>query len=428
MRYFILSLVLMCVVGVAAATYFWSPRYVIRITTGPTSGTMDRFVTVFIGVMKTKYPRVTFEPVAVPDLPSSSAALESGKTDLAIIRTDVSPPTNGQTIAILRRDAVLFILPAKSSIDAVPRLAGKSVGILQGPLQAENEKVLDTVLNYYNVPLKSVNRMILSPDDLAKAVHDNKVAAVLAVGKIGPGPVADAFALVSRARSAPASLLAFDDADTFSKSNPGFESLDIPKAALRARPEVPDDTLTTLAVTYRLVARDSMLNAVAGAIGQSIFTARGKLLASTPAAAGIEAPDPDDKNPILPVHPGVAAYLNDGENSFFEDFQNYFYTGGIILSLLASLGAMIMGLIRRGDSAAERKTLSYLIGIAEKARHAGPQELEELADDLHQTVTDIVQGKISEESFQTATLAASHARNVIDTRRGQLLAPGIART
>ncbi len=426
MRYFVLSVLLLGLVGAVAGVYYWSPKYVIRITTGPQSGSMDRFVNGFIAVMKTKYPRVTFMPVPVQDLPTSSAALESGNVDLAIIRTDVSPPTNGQTIAILRREAVLFVLPAKSSIDAVPRLTGKAVGILQGPLQAENEKVLDTVLSYYNVPLKSVSRMILAPADLEKAVHDNKVAAVLAVGKIGPGPVADAFGIVSKARGAAASLLSFDDADTFSKSNPGFESLDIPKAALRARPEVPDDTLTTLAVTYRLVARDSMLNAVAGAIGQSLFTARGKLLATTPAAAGIEAPDPDDQNPILPVHPGVAAYLNDGENSFFEDFQNYFYTGGIILSLLASLGAMIMGLLRRSDTAAERRTIAHLIEIAEKARHAGPEELEDLADDLHQTVTDVVQGKVGGESLPTANLAAQHARNVIDARRRQLGGPAYA--
>ncbi len=72
---------------------------------------------------------------------------------------------------------------------------------------------------------------------------------------------------------------------------------------------MPDDTVSTLAVTYRFVAPDTMLDIVAGAIAQFVlFTTKMKLMQIAPLAAQIEAPDPDDKNPVLPVHPGVAAY------------------------------------------------------------------------------------------------------------------------
>jgi hypothetical protein len=54
------------------------------------------------------------------------------------------------------------------------------------------------------------------------------------------------------------------------------------------------------------VAPNTMLDVVARAIARSIFTTKTKLMAKTPLASQIEAPDPDDKNPVLPVHPGVA--------------------------------------------------------------------------------------------------------------------------
>src|SRR6478672_2157362 len=99
----------------------------------------------------------------------------------------------------------------------------------------------------------SVHRQFVAPADLAKAVHEKQAAAVLAVGPIGPGDLTDAVALITKAVGAP-SLLAFDDADAFASRSPGFESLDVPKGGLRSRPEIPDDTVTVLAVTYRLVA------------------------------------------------------------------------------------------------------------------------------------------------------------------------------
>src|ERR1700731_1997927 len=100
------------------------------------------------------------------------------------------------------------------------------------------------------------------------------------------------------------------DADAINKRFPGLESIDVPAGAFRGRPPTPDDTVTTLGITYRFVAPNTMLDGVAGAIARSIFKTKAQLVAKTPLASQIEAPDPDDKNPVLPVHPGVAAYLD----------------------------------------------------------------------------------------------------------------------
>src|SRR4051812_243975 len=106
MRYVLLTAVFLVLATLSVAAFLWSPHALVRITTGPAGGGADQFVTAFISVMKSLHPRISFQPAPVADLHESSQAMEDGKVDLAIVRPDVSPPVNGQTVAILRRDAV----------------------------------------------------------------------------------------------------------------------------------------------------------------------------------------------------------------------------------------------------------------------------------------------------------------------------------
>ena len=88
---------------ILAGLYLWSPHATLRVTTGLPGTTAQRFISSFVAVITAQHPRVHFELVPAGSLAESSQAMEAGKVDLALVRTDVSPPTNGRTIAILRR-------------------------------------------------------------------------------------------------------------------------------------------------------------------------------------------------------------------------------------------------------------------------------------------------------------------------------------
>ncbi|MGH6845456.1 MAG: TAXI family TRAP transporter solute-binding subunit, partial [Methylocella sp.] len=282
--------------ALVAAVYFWSPQANLRVTTGPPGSTAYRFISAFASVIEANHPRVRIKLVQVADLAASAKAIEDRATDLGIVRSDAVIPTNGETIAILRRDVVAFVVPAKSPIDKVSALAGRTIGIPQGPLQTYNEQTLDAILSYYNIPAKAVKRIFLPLAEIRAAVHDKQVAAVLAVGPMGPGEVVDVVGAVKLATKGAPGILSIDEADAINKRYPGLESIDVPAGAFRGRPPTPDDTVTTLAITYRFVAPNTMLDVVAGAIARSIFKTKAQLIAKTPLASQIEAPDPDDKN------------------------------------------------------------------------------------------------------------------------------------
>jgi TRAP-type uncharacterized transport system substrate-binding protein len=403
--------------------YLWSPKATLRITTGPTGGIAERFISAFVANTTAAHPRISFETVPVADLKASSKALEDGKVDLALVRSDVSPPNNGQSLVIIRRDVIAIVLPPASKIDSATQLAGKTVAIPQGPVQDENSYALDLILSYFNVPSERVKRLFLPLSEIGAALRDKRAAAALAVGPVGPGQAVDVVMAIARATKGTPEVLALDEGDAISKRYPGFEAIDIPQGAFRARPATPDDDIKGLAVTYRFVVPVRMLNAVAGAMARSILKTKAKLMALTPLASQIEAPDPDEKNPILPIHPGVANYLASGDQSFFDEFQTYLYAIGIPLSIIGSAIAIISGFLRSRKLQDDQQRIFRLLVIADEASKTNPVELEALEREFKAIVATCV-GELAEGSSGTdqaaVSLAIEHARRSIEGRKAAL--------
>jgi TRAP-type uncharacterized transport system substrate-binding protein len=414
--------ILLCVATGFAVAHFWSPHANLRVTTGSPGTAAQRFIAAFATVSKTQHPRVHLELVQANDLAASATDLEEGRTDLAVVRSDVAP-ANGQTVVILRRDAVAFVLPPHSHVSSVAGLAGKTVGIPSGPLQASNAQILDTVLGYFDVPAKEVDRTFLPTAELVQAVEQKKLAAVLAVGPMAPGEVVDVVATIAHATKGTPGILALDEAETIGKRFPGFESIDVPAGAFRARPATPSDTVTTLAVTYRFAAPELMPNVVAAAIARSILTTKAKLVAATPLANQIEAPDPDDKSPILPVHPGVAAYLSGGDQSFLDQFQKYFYVIGIGISVAGSLFAAGSSYWNRRRADEDWQPIKRLVEIADEAPRAERSAFEALEHEFQAIASSVLSkqtGTVSAERLSAFSTALAHARHALGARRAAL--------
>jgi TRAP-type uncharacterized transport system substrate-binding protein len=404
----------------AAFVYYGSPHANLRVTIGPSGSPAYRFITAFAAVTERAHPRVRVQLVEVPDLAASAKAVETRSANLGIVRSDAELPANGETIAILRRDVFAFLAPEKSPVDKVAALAGKTIGLVAGPVQADNEHTLDRILSYYNVPANSVKRVFLPLAEIGAAFREKRVAAILAVGPIAPGEVVDAVSAIRLATKRTPSLIAIDEADAISQRFPGLESIDVPSGAFRGHPAVPDDSVTTLAVTYRFVAPDTMLDAVAGAIIKSILTTKTQMMAKTPLANQIEAPDPDDKNLVLPIHPGVVAYINNGEQSFFDAFQQYFYLAGMALSLGGSAIALLIGRFSRKKSESDLLQIDHLIAIADHALSAQSlAELQKMDEELNGIVAWFVKGQAAGAADSTAfSVAIDHARRSIQRQRG----------
>jgi TRAP-type uncharacterized transport system substrate-binding protein len=421
-RFFAVMAGVMLALGlVLSALYLWSPHATLRMTTGFPGTAAQKFVSAFVAGASAHYARLRIELVPVNSFAESSKAMENGKVDIAIVRTDIAPPTNGATVAILRRDAVAIVVAAESPVKTAADLAGRTIAIPQSLVQEDNSRLLDSILAYFDVAPDEVKRVFLPAAEIGPAILHKHVAAALAVGPIGPGEAVNVVASIAKATRRAPKILAIDEADAIVKRFPGFESLDIPAGAFRGRPETPDDTVTSLAVTYRVVVPQTMLNVVAGLIGKSILDTKEKLMTSLPLVAQIEAPDPDDKSPILQVHSGVANYFSSGDESFLDSLQQYFYIVGIPLSFLGSLGAVIFGQWHSKKQDDIQQQVYQLLVFADAAREADSAELDRVEGEFDKFVGGYV-NQLTKDIVEPAhvpisALAIDHVRRAIDRRR-----------
>lgn len=329
------------------AIWLFSAKYTLTVAAGPADGYGSRFVAALNEAFKPEEPRIRFNALITSDSSASAKALEAGKADLAILRSDIKPPSNGLVIVILRRDAVGLLVPGKSDIKGFGDLGGKSVAMLPG--SPYNAALFDSLLTFHGVDAKTVKRQTLSGNALTDAIKKKSIDAVFGIGPLGIGPIVDALADMRRAdpRGKAPVFLPVEDASGYVKAHPAMETVDVPKGAFGGATPVPDDDDTTLALTWRLVAKDTMLDAVAGELARMLIVSKGRLALLMPTAHQIIAPDTDDKSPYLPLHPGAAAYYNDDQESWFDRFEDVFYLVAMFGSVLASIGAGAAGLFRR---------------------------------------------------------------------------------
>ncbi|MDI4640199.1 ABC transporter substrate-binding protein [Rhodoblastus acidophilus] len=422
------AIAFLALAGALAAVYFISPHAMLRITTGPEGSQAHRFIAAFIKVAEIQHPRIRFKAVPVADVRASAKALEQGKVDIAVIRSDVPLPVNGETLVILRHDAVAIIVPHHSAISSLVDLAGKTIAIPIGPAQNENSHALDLLLNYYSIAPDRVKRVFLPVAEIGPAIARKQAAAALAIGPVGPGDVVDTVASIARVTQGAPKILGFDDADAIVKRFPAFESYDVPEGGFHAKPEVPDDTVTTLAVNYRFAVPIAMPDIVANAIGRSILTAKAQLMNLSPLAGQIEAPDVSDQNPMLPIHPGFADYLNNGDQSFFDQAQRYLYIVGIPLSVGASLLTLLVSSMSARSAKNDRIALRRLIALAGEAATADRDRLETLEQELHEAFVACVEASSDSDKGEQwkTSLAIQHAMRRFERRHAALTAASAA--
>jgi TRAP transporter TAXI family solute receptor len=377
----------------------------------------QKFFAAFVRTVADAHPRVHLKLVPTADREASEKALVDGKADLAVVRSDMLTSSEVQTIAILRRDVVGLVIPPHAAIEKVNGLAGKTLGVVQGP--AADERILDQILSYYQIPADKVQRVVLAPNEISQAIRQKRVAAMFALGPAGPGPLADVVNAVAKAGKGTLTILDIEAADAIAQRFPILESVDIPAGAYGTNPLRPEDSVGTLSVTLRLVARASMPNYVAGEVARLLFATKAKLAPTFPQVGSIEAPD-TTVGTVLPFHPGAIAYYNGDMPNMLEMFEDYVYLGAIIFSAIGAVVAWMMSAWRRALSP-DQEQLLRLLAIVQEVPTADPDTLAALDKEVEaihaRAVERVAHEAIEPEQFQVVSQVVTEVRQVIDKHR-----------
>jgi TRAP-type uncharacterized transport system substrate-binding protein len=372
-----------------------------------------------VSVLAEERPHVHLRRVLTPDFEASAAALDRKEADLAIIRTDVKLPPDGETIAMLGRDPVFLIVQAGSNIESFRDLKGGSVAMLDAG--RDESAILDRLLEYYAVAPKTVARSLMTPADIGPAIRQKRIAAVFAVLSPQAAPAVEAFAAVAKAGKGAPDIIGVEEGEAVAKQFGDVESGDIPQGAFGGASPRPEESVATIFVTYRLMADHSMSNFVAGEIAKILMLAKSRLMGSTPLASGIEAPDKEKDS--VPIHPGASAYYDDEQDSIFDRFESLFWMGTALSSVAGSLIAWALSRFRR-NQATPVNFGARLLGVLREARTADRSKLEDLESDVDDIVGWLIENRetsqFGAEEIATLTFAVSQVREALRKRREAL--------
>jgi hypothetical protein len=295
--------------------------------------------------------------------------------------------------------------------------------MVQGQTKSD-DRILDQIVTYYKIPPHTVRRVVLAPSEIGPAIRQKRIAALFAVGPIGPGPLTDVVTAVAKASKGAPDILEIEAAAAIAKVFPALEEADIAPGAFGATPPRPAESVTTLAVTLRLVARPSLSNYVAGEFARVLFKTKARLVATLPQVSQLEAPD-TDKGAVFPVHPGAAAYFDGEQTSLLEHFETYFYLGMILLSVIGSGYAWLRRTWRRaGLRQTQEEMQRKLLAIFQETPTVGPDKLDALDQEVDEicavALTHITYATMDAEQFQVFAGMVTQVRQALDKRRALL--------
>src|SRR5262249_37300702 len=148
------------------------------------------------------------------------------------------------------------------------------------------------------------------------------------------------------------------------------------------------------------------------------------LSASVPGAGLMETPDVDEATPYL-IHPGVRAYVNGEQRTWFDKYNDYIYLGLFLASGVGSVTVGMFSWMRNRNRHAPQVPVRRSEAALDAVRNAKTGEeldaAEQEADEIFRFVLGMgAEGKLPAERIASAEMAMSELRSRIAARRAAL--------
>ncbi|TMI98733.1 MAG: hypothetical protein E6G97_25250 [Alphaproteobacteria bacterium] len=356
---------------------------------------------------------------------SGKAALEqlgAGKVQLAVLRSDAALQGQAETVLIMRREAAVLVAPKTGKFQKVTDLPNAMLGVTRdGPVDTG---LLGPVLDYYGVDREKMKYLVLPIDEIANALRQKKVDAVLLVGPVASKHVGDLLAETVRGTKGAIQFVEIEEADAIAKRVPALEKIEIEQGAFGGRPPRPPESFNTIAFSVRLVATPKSDPDRIAELVKQLYLIRQNISAAVPGAGLMETPDVDEATPFL-IHPGTRAYVNGEQKNLIDRYSDWIYLGAFIMSGLGSVVAGLFGWLggrRNGETVAPLRRLQNLLAAARDAPDTQTlDQLERNADEIFDSVYERgIKDDLSASALAAFNVGVTELRRIITARRAAL--------
>lgn len=264
----------------------------------------------------------------------ASEMLAAAKTQLAVVRADTGNLSNARSVLLLTHGAVLILALPTESADSLDGLHNSTIGVIGGEI---NRPVVAALEQVYQFDRAKVRFQDVAIADGPALLRSGQVHALLVVVPLTEKYLARIRQLFQQAvKGSVPKLIEIESAGAVANVAQYYESYDIPKGTLRGAPPVPSDDLTSLRVSFILVADKSVDAGAITDLTQSLIDVRRDLLSEYPVLAQAGAPS-TDADALIPIHPGAATYYNGNQQSFLDKYDDKLYYASLLLGFLVSI-------------------------------------------------------------------------------------------
>jgi TRAP-type uncharacterized transport system substrate-binding protein len=417
---------LLAIIAIAGGVVHFALRPTeLKVAVPATDPVDQRIFGVAADTLRSQRAPVRIEMVPVDSMKAAMEALEGNKVHLAVARSDAAMQGRTHTVMIMRREVAILVAPKAGKLQKVTDLPNATIGVTrEGPLDGS---LLAPVLDYYGLAREKTKYITIKGDDVADSFRLKKIDAMIVVGPVTSKQVIDAISDAARGVKGAIQFIDIAEADAIVKRVPALESIEIDQGAFGGRPPRPADSFNTLGYSIRLVATPKVNADTIAELVRQLYLLRQNLAAAIPGAGLMEAPDVDEATAFL-IHPGVRAYVNGEQKSWFDRYNDWIYLGMFVASGVGSMIAAAFGLLsgrRDLDPAAPLRKMQPLLEAAREAPDAATLDrLEHDADQIFTTVYDRgIKDELSTSTIASFDMARTELRRRIVARR-EALAPG----
>ncbi len=414
---------------VAVATiglYFYERPTMLRIAV-PRGSDYQKLLVILNQEFVREREDIRFRIVPTGDEKAATKAISERHADLAVVRSDISMPTNAETVLIFAHYSVVVVAPPGKSFANFSNLRGKTVVVVETETSGDaNRDLLAMIESEYSIAPGDIKAVSVTPNDLAKLLGELPVDALFVFGPFDSPQILDAIKIISGGDgvSRAPDFVPILEASALAQKFPGLEANQILRGAFGGSPPRPSENVETVGGTARLVARNDLDNSTVAEVTRLVLANRAVAATTVPIANHIEAPS-TDKGKVLPTHPGAAAFLDGEEETFFDKYSDMIYigamVGGVIVSGLATLASRlaVSGHVRFDQ------LLETALTILKSGREADSLEalakLEIQIDEiLTRSLAAAEMPKLDNHQLAALTLAVQQARLAIADRRSEL--------
>ena len=412
------------VTGAGLFAYHWySSPTTLTIAVGSLDGEAQKLVSALASRLAAANAPVRLRVVETASAIEAADLFSSDKTDLAVVRGDVGDLSQAQAVVILAHAVVLLVAPPGSSITDIAGLKRASVGVVGGEI---NRKVVGVLTEVYNLGRANVTFHNLAPAETRRALDAKEVRAILVVV-----PLVEKYLTLLRGlfpqnpKTAPV-LIPIEAAGAIAEKKRAYESFDVPKGTLRGSPPVPGEDLTTLRVSFYVVARKTLDNDLVGDLTEALMKARRDLLGELPMLGQMTAAS-TDSDAYLPAHPGAAAFYNGTQQTFLDKWGNAIFLAPMILGGIVSVAAAAWKFLRADDLRNGENALDALYAVGGRIRTAQtPSDLSGIEREIDKVLQNQREkaraGDENALDVTTLNVAAHRLQSLVHDRRTLLAA------